>query len=113
VPLSYPLKGGDQIEILTSNSQHPHPEWLEMVTTAKAKSGLEQYFRREERKHIKHGERLFNDAIAMIYFYPLFLYIIFDIKSYRSITFITSKFKTLQIWQHYANYIFAIHTKQN
>lgn len=65
VPLSYPLKGGDQIEILTSSSQHPHPEWLEMVTTAKAKSGLEQYFRREERKHIKHGERLFNDAIAM------------------------------------------------
>ncbi len=65
VPLSYPLKGGDQIEILTSTSQHPQPEWLEMVTTAKAKSGLEQYFRREERKHIKHGERLFNDAIAM------------------------------------------------
>ena len=28
VPLSYKLKGGDQIEILTSNSQHPQPEWL-------------------------------------------------------------------------------------
>ncbi len=65
VPLSYQLKGGDQIEILTSNSQHPRKEWLDMVTTAKAKDGLNQYFRREERKYIKHGERLVEDAIAM------------------------------------------------
>ena len=65
VPLSYRLKGGDQIEILTSNSQHPQKEWLEMVTTAKARNGLQQYFRREERRYMKHGERLVEDAIAM------------------------------------------------
>ena len=65
VPLSYHLKGGDQIEILTSNSQHPQKEWFEMVTTAKARNGLTLYFRREERKYIKHGERLVEDAIAM------------------------------------------------
>ena len=65
VPLSYRLKGGDQIEILTSNSQHPQKEWLEMVTTAKARNGLNQYFRKEERKYTKHGEKLVEDAIAM------------------------------------------------
>ena len=65
VPLSYKLKGGDQIEILTSNSQHPQQEWLNMVTTAKARNGLQQYFRREERRYIKHGERLVEDAISM------------------------------------------------
>jgi GTP pyrophosphokinase len=65
VPLSYRLKGGDQIEVLTSNSQHPQREWLKMVTTAKAKDGLNQYFKREERRYIKHGERLVEDAIAM------------------------------------------------
>jgi len=65
VPISYRLKGGDQIEILTSNSQHPQREWLEMVTTAKARNGLNLYFRREERKYIKHGERLVEDAIHM------------------------------------------------
>ena len=65
VPLSYRLKGGDQIEILTSNSQHPQKEWLKMVTTAKARNGLNQYFRREERRYIKHGERLVEDAISM------------------------------------------------
>ncbi len=65
VPLSYQLRGGDQIEILTSYSQHPQHEWINMVITAKAKSALNQYFRREERKYTKHGEQLVNDAIAM------------------------------------------------
>jgi len=65
VPLSYRLKGGDQIEILTSSSQHPQKEWLGMVTTAKARNGLQLYFRREERRYIKHGERLVEDAISM------------------------------------------------
>jgi len=65
VPLSYQLKGGDQIEVLTSNSQHPQKEWLNMVTTAKATNSLQQYFRREERRYIRHGERLVEDAISM------------------------------------------------
>ncbi len=65
VPLSYRLKGGDQIEILTSNSQHPQREWLKMVITARARNGLNQYFRREERRYIKHGEKLVEDAILM------------------------------------------------
>ena len=65
VPLSYKLKGGDQVEVLTSTSQHPQPEWMEMVTTAKARNCLNQYFRREERRYIKHGERLVNDAIMI------------------------------------------------
>ena len=65
VPMSYQLRGGDQIEILTSNSQHPQREWLHMVTTARAKNGLNLYFRREERHYIKHGEKLVEDAIQM------------------------------------------------
>ncbi len=64
-PMSYVLKGGDQVEIMTSNSQHPQPEWLNMVTTAKALACLRQYFRREERALIRNGEKLFNDALMM------------------------------------------------
>ena len=64
-PMSYVLKGGDQVEILTSSSQHPQADWLEMVTTAKAQTALRQYFRREERAHIRKGEKLFNDALVM------------------------------------------------
>ena len=65
VPLSYQLRGGDQVEILTSNSQHPQPEWLDIAITARARNGLHQYFRREEKKYIRHGERLMRDAIQM------------------------------------------------
>ena len=65
VPLSYRLKGDDQIEVLTSNSQHPQKEWFDMVTTAKARNGLTLYFRREERRYMEHGKRLVEDAIAM------------------------------------------------
>ena len=66
VPLSYELKGGDQVEILTSGSQHPQENWLDYVTTAKAQSCLRAYFRREERSYIKRGEKLFHDAIGML-----------------------------------------------
>ena len=65
VPLSYRLKGGDQVEVLTSNSQHPQKEWMNMVTTAKARNCLSQYFRREERRYMHHGEKLVEDAISM------------------------------------------------
>ena len=65
VPLSYKLKGGDQVEVLTSPSQHPQQDWLEIATTAKARNCLNQYFRREERRYIKHGEMLVDEAIAM------------------------------------------------
>jgi GTP pyrophosphokinase len=38
VPLSYKLKSGDQIEILSSNKQKPKEDWLNFVVTAKARS---------------------------------------------------------------------------
>lgn len=66
VPLSYVLQSGDQVEILTSTSQHPQEDWLTFTTTAKAQAGLRNYFRREERAHIRNGEKLFADAIDML-----------------------------------------------
>jgi guanosine-3',5'-bis(diphosphate) 3'-pyrophosphohydrolase len=36
VPLSQPLKSGDQIEIITSAKQQPKEDWLNLVVTAKA-----------------------------------------------------------------------------
>ena len=65
VPLSYRLKGGDQVEVLTSSSQHPQHDWLDMVTTAKARNCLNQYFRREERRYMEHGKKLVHEAIQM------------------------------------------------
>ena len=38
VPMSHKLKSGDQVEVLTSNSQHVKPEWIGFVATAKARA---------------------------------------------------------------------------
>lgn len=51
VPLSYQLKSGDQLEIITSSKQKPHEEWLRMVVTARAKQKIKGSLN-EERKII-------------------------------------------------------------
>lgn len=66
VPLSYVLKGGDQVEILSSKRQNPQPEWLDFVITAKAKSRLKAYFRKEDRNMIVKGEQLLSEALAKV-----------------------------------------------
>ena len=40
VPLSHELENGSQIEILTSSKQKPNEDWLNIVTTSKAKCNL-------------------------------------------------------------------------
>ena len=61
VPLSHPLSSGDQIEILTSKSQHPEPEWLNFVTTAKARTKIEAYLKRKRKDIVKKGEEKLTD----------------------------------------------------
>lgn len=56
VPLSHPLASGDQVEILTSRSQEPHPEWLNFVTTAKARAKIDAVLKRVRKEAAKAGE---------------------------------------------------------
>ena len=48
VPMSYQLQSGDQVEIITSRSQNPTPEWLDYCHTAKAKSSLRNYLKKAD-----------------------------------------------------------------
>ncbi|MBL7950739.1 MAG: bifunctional (p)ppGpp synthetase/guanosine-3',5'-bis(diphosphate) 3'-pyrophosphohydrolase [Flavobacteriales bacterium] len=50
VPLSQPLRSGDQIEIITSKKQQPKEDWLTYVVTAKAKHRIKQALREQKRK---------------------------------------------------------------
>jgi len=50
VPLSYKLKNGDQVEIITSKKQKPSEDWLNYVVTAKAKSNIKTSLKEEKRK---------------------------------------------------------------
>ena len=56
VPLSYRLKSGDQVEILTSREQQVKPEWLNFATTAKARGKIQAILRRENREKMRIGE---------------------------------------------------------
>lgn len=49
VPLSYKLKSGDQIEILTSAKQKPKKDWLNYVVTSKAKSKIKSSLKDEKK----------------------------------------------------------------
>lgn len=64
VPLSEKLKSGDQIEILTSQTQQPKPEWLNFVTTAKARTKIESSLRRQRRAITANGEEMLKKLMG-------------------------------------------------
>ena len=61
VPLSHKLQSGDQVEILTSKSQHVQPSWINFVSTAKAKAKIQAILRRNNRDQQKLGEEMFAE----------------------------------------------------
>lgn len=58
VPLSYELQNGDQVEILTSSIQKPKADWLNFVTTAKAKSKIKQAIKDYRREMAEQGKEI-------------------------------------------------------
>lgn len=60
VPLDAILKSGDQVEILTSKSQTPNPDWEKFVVTHKAKSRIRKWVREEQRKAIEEGKEIWE-----------------------------------------------------
>ena len=59
-PLSRPLKNGDTVEILTSDSQTPSRDWLGFVRTSKARHEVRQWIKQEE---LESAARLGRDII--------------------------------------------------
>lgn len=58
VPLSYAMKSGDQVEIISSNKQKPKEEWLNFVVTAKAKTKIKEALRAEKKKKAEEGKEV-------------------------------------------------------
>ncbi len=56
VPISYKLKSGDQVEIITSSKQKPTEDWLNIVVTTKAKTKIKDSLREEKRKIADDGK---------------------------------------------------------
>ena len=70
VPLSHKLQSGDQVEILTSKSQHVSPAWINFVSTAKAKAKIQAILRRDNRETQRVGEELINEFLKKNGFEP-------------------------------------------
>ncbi len=64
VPLSYKLRSGDQVEIITSKVQKPHEEWLGYATTARAKGRIKDALREERRKNVDNGKELLKEMFG-------------------------------------------------
>lgn len=61
VPLSYKLESGDQVEIITSESQTPRSEWLQFCQTAKAQNRVRAVLRKDKKALIERGKTLFDE----------------------------------------------------
>jgi len=55
VPLRYSLKSGDTVEILTSKSQSPSKDWLNIVKTGRAKTKIKQWLLKLEKERNKEA----------------------------------------------------------
>ncbi|MDR0393690.1 MAG: RelA/SpoT family protein, partial [Tannerella sp.] len=64
VPLSHRLESGDQVEVLTSKSQHPTAEWLNFVTTANARTKIEAVLRRKWKETANAGKKKVAEAFG-------------------------------------------------
>lgn len=60
VSLRYEVNNGDQLEVLTSNTQKPKEEWLSIVKTSKAKSRIKAFLREEENSNASLGKETLN-----------------------------------------------------
>lgn len=58
VPLNYELKSGDQIEVITSPNQKPTINWLDYVTTSRAKNKIRNVLNENTKKIAEEGREL-------------------------------------------------------
>ncbi len=65
VPLSYKLKSGDQIEIISSKKQVPQEEWIELVVTSKARDAIKEVLKEQKKKLIEIGKNIFETTIVI------------------------------------------------
>lgn len=58
VPLNHELKSGDQIEIITSQYQKPTINWLDYVTTSRAKTKIKNVLNENTKKIAEEGKEI-------------------------------------------------------
>ncbi len=65
-PITTQINNGDQIEIITADAARPKPEWLDAVTTTKAKAAIKSYLKRERQNNIERGMQLLDEKMKSL-----------------------------------------------
>ncbi|MBO4844636.1 MAG: bifunctional (p)ppGpp synthetase/guanosine-3',5'-bis(diphosphate) 3'-pyrophosphohydrolase [Bacteroidales bacterium] len=66
VPLSYVLKTGDQVEIITAEKEEPKKEWLQFVQTRNAITHIMNHFKSRRDEFVLEGAKLFREVMSSI-----------------------------------------------
>ena len=66
VPLSYRLRSGDQVEIITSEKSFPNPSWLDYVITTRARSRIRSFLREDKKKIAKEGKEILRRKLKQL-----------------------------------------------
>lgn len=63
VPLSYVLKSGDQVEVLTAENERPKREWLQFLQTRHARNVVIDHFKARKKEISILGRKLLEDQL--------------------------------------------------
>ena len=66
MPLSYVLKTGDQIEIITAENERPKREWLDFVKTRKARNIIMDQLKSERQESIRIGKQMLDEQLEVL-----------------------------------------------
>ena len=63
-PVTTQINNGDQIEIITADTAKPKAEWLNVVSTTKAKQAITSFLKREQQNNVERGISIFEERLA-------------------------------------------------
>ena len=66
MPLSYVLKTGDQVEIITAENENPKREWLDFVKTSKARKLILDSLKSQRQTIIAQGRTMLEEKLEAI-----------------------------------------------
>ncbi|MFP4367067.1 MAG: RelA/SpoT family protein [Bacteroidales bacterium] len=70
VPLNHILTSGDQVEVLTSESQRTQREWLDYAITAKAKSSIKNALKADNKIRLEAGKKILEEKLRDFNLHP-------------------------------------------
>lgn len=66
VPLSYRLRSGDQVEIITSEKSFPNASWLDYVITSRARSRIRAFLREDKKQIAQEGKEILRRKLKQL-----------------------------------------------